>query len=195
MAEEAAMNNWIDLTLGLLLIVSIISGVKAGFARAAVSFAAAVLGLVFGLRYYHVVAESMHLHLSHEWVANLIGFNIVFIGITMLGSVVAEMFGKFIRSLDLVWLDRALGGGFGLVRGLLFGTVMIWGIMALLPVQPKLVLAHSRLAPCVMESARWMAESSPDEVKRTFRQSYRELNRVLPEKVKEKMPPLNAGQI
>jgi hypothetical protein len=60
-------------------------------------------------------------------------------------------------------------------------------MMAFLPVQPKLVLSQSRLAPCVMDAARRVAEASPDEVKRTFRQSYRELNRVLPESIKDKL--------
>ncbi len=65
---------------------------------------------------------------------------------------------------------------------------MIWGIMAFMPVSPNLVLSESRLAPCVMDAARRVADASPDEVKRTFRQSYRELNRVLPEKIKERLP-------
>ena len=53
----------------------------------------------------------------------------------------------------------------------------------------------SRLAPCVMDTARRVADASPDEVKRTFRQSYRELNRVLPEKIKDRLPNLAPSQI
>jgi len=102
--------------------------------------------------------------------------------------VVTGLLAKFIHTAHLVWLDRVLGAAFGVIRGLLFGAVFIWGLMAFLPVQPKLVLSESRLAPCVMETARRVADASPDEVKRTFRQSYRELNRVLPEKVKSRFP-------
>jgi membrane protein required for colicin V production len=189
------MHNWIDLTLAVLMIVSIVSGLKLGFARTAIGLLSSILALVFGLRYYRAVAVSLRPHISATVTADLVGFMIVFCGILILGEVVTGVLARFIRSTDLVWLDRALGGGFGVVRGFLFGAIMIWGLMVLMPVPPKLVLSQSRLAPCVMDTARRVADASPDEVKRTFRQSYRELNRVLPEKIKDRLPNLTPGQI
>ena len=187
--------NWIDLTLAVLMIVAIVSGLKLGFAKTAIGLLATILALVFGLRYYRAVAVSLRPYISHSHTADLIGFLIVFCGITILGEVVTGILARFIRSMDLVWLDRALGGAFGVVRGFLYCAITIWILMAFMPVQPKLVLAQSRLAPCVMDAARRVADASPDEVKRTFRQSYRELNRVLPEKIKERLPNAPTGQI
>jgi membrane protein required for colicin V production len=187
--------NWIDLTLALLMIVSIVTGLRLGFARTAIGLLSTILALVFGLHYYRAVAVSLRPHISQSGVADVIGFLIVFCGITVLGEVVTGMLARFIRSTDLVWLDRALGGAFGVVRGFLFGAIVIWGLMAFLPVQPKLILSESRLAPCVMDAARRVADASPDEVKRTFRQSYRELNRVLPEKIKDRLPNVPPGEI
>jgi hypothetical protein len=46
-----------------------------------------------------------------------------------------------------------------------------------------------------MDVARRVADASPDEVKRSFRQSYRELNRILPEKIKSRFPNAPSGQI
>jgi membrane protein required for colicin V production len=189
------MHNWIDLTLAVLLIVSIVSGLGLGFARTAIGLLSSILALVFALRYYRAVAVSLRPHISQNAVADLVGFLVIFCGITILGEVVSGMLARFIHSMDLVWLDRSLGGAFGVVRGFLFGAIMIWGLMAFLPVQPKLVLAESRLAPCVMDVARRVADASPDEVKRSFRQSYRELNRILPEKIKSRFPNAPSGQI
>ena len=187
--------NWIDLALAVLLIVSIVSGLKLGFARTAIGLLSSILALVFGLHYYRAVAVSLRPHISQSLVADLAGFLIIFVGITILGEVVTGILARFIRSTDLVWLDRALGGAFGVVRGFLFSAVAIWLLMALMPVPPKLLLSESRLAPCVMDVARKVADASPDEVKRTFRQSYRELNRVLPEKIKDRLPNVPPGQI
>jgi membrane protein required for colicin V production len=189
------MHNWIDLTLAVLMIVSIISGITLGFIRTAVGLLASILALVFGLLYYRPVAVSLRPYISQTWVADLVGFLIVFVGITLLGEVVTGMLAKFIRMADIVWLDRALGGAFGVVRGFLFCAITIWLLMALMPVSPKLLLSESRLAPCVMDAARRVADASPDEVKRTFRQSYRELNRVLPEKIKDRLHNVPPGQI
>jgi membrane protein required for colicin V production len=187
--------NWIDFTLAVLLVVSIVTGIRLGFVRTAIGLLSSILALVFGLRYYRAVAVSLRPHISQTLVADLIGFLIIFVGITMVGEVVTGILARFIRSTDLVWADRALGGAFGVVRGFLFGAITIWGLMALMPVPPKLILSESRLAPCVMGAARRVADASPDEVKRTFRQSYRELNRVLPEKIKERLPSGTPGQI
>ena len=189
------MNNWIDISLVLVMILSVITGLRSGFVRTAVGFCASILALVFGLHYYRAVAVSLRPHISRPDVANMVGFAIVFVGIIMVGATLTGILSRSIYSLDLVWLDRLLGGAFGLVRGLLYGTILIWGIMAFLPVQPKLVLSQSRLAPCVMDAARRVADASPDEVKRTFRQSYRELNRVLPESIKDRLSNVPTGQI
>jgi membrane protein required for colicin V production len=185
--------NWIDLSLGLIVCVSMVVGLQAGFARTATGLVAAALGLVFGLRYYHVVGHR--LHLAETGVANLIGFLIIFCAIAVLGGITSGVLVRAFRELDLVWLDRLLGAGFGALRGLLFATILIWGLMAFFPVRPKVMLAQSRLAPCVMDAARRIADASPDEVKRTFRQSYRELNKLLPENIKSRLTAVPSGEI
>jgi membrane protein required for colicin V production len=187
--------NWIDLTLALLMIVSIVAGLRAGFTRTAIGLAATILGLVCGLNYYHTVGVSLRPFITQRPVANLAGFLLVFCGITVLGAVVAAILARFIRSLDLVWLDRSIGGAFGAVRGVLFGAIVIWGLMALLPAPPKLVLSESRLAPYAMNAARRVANASPDEVRLTFRQSCRELKRALPEKINDRLSNVTCGQI
>jgi membrane protein required for colicin V production len=112
---------------------------------------------------------------------------IIFVFITMVGAVASGMLARFIRAIELGWLDRTLGAAFGFVRGLLMATVVIWGIMAFIPVLPKYLISDSRLAPYVMDSARRIADASPEEVKEGFRNSYRELNKVLPERIKERL--------
>lgn len=189
------MHNWIDLSLIVLMIVSIVSGLKLGLVRTAIGLLSVILGLVFGLNCYRAVAVSLRPHITKTGTADLVGFLVVFFGVVILGEVVTGMLARYIRSTDLVWLDRILGGAFGVVRGVLFGAIMIWGLMGFLPVQPKLVLSESRLAPYVMDAARRVADASPDDVKRTFIQSYRELNRILPEKIKDRLPNATPGQI
>ena len=44
------MRNWIDLTLAVLMIFSIISSLKLGFTRTAIGLLSTILALVFGLR-------------------------------------------------------------------------------------------------------------------------------------------------
>jgi membrane protein required for colicin V production len=191
--------NWLDFALVLIIAVSVLSGWFAGFARTGVGFLASILGLVFGLQYYRVVGFALHTHFHQGSAANITGFLIVYFGIVMLGAVVSRLLARFVRATDLYWLDSLLGSALGLVRGGLLAVVTIWGLMAFTPVPPRMILSSSRLAPCVMDAARRVADASPDEVRLTFRRSYRELNRelnkVLPEGVKDRLSNLPPGQI
>jgi membrane protein required for colicin V production len=112
---------------------------------------------------------------------------------------ISRFLAGFVRATDLYWLDSLLGGALGVVRGGLLAVLTIWGLMAFAPVPPRMVLSSSRLAPCVMGAARRVADASPDEVRLTFRRSYRELNRelnkVLPEGVKDRLSNLPPSEI
>ena len=191
--------NWLDFALVSMLVISILSGLFAGFARTGVSFLASILGLVFGLEYYPVVGLAMRSHIHQAGVANITGFLIVYFAIVLLGSLASRFLARFVRATNLYWLDSLLGGALGLVRGGLFAVIAIWGLMAFSPVPPRMVLSSSRLAPCVMDAARRVADASPDEVRLAFRRSYRELsrelNKVLPEGAKDRLPSLPPGQI
>jgi membrane protein required for colicin V production len=187
--------NWLDIVLVLTVAVSIISGLAAGFARTGVGFLASVLGLVFGLQYYRSVGLTLRGYIPRSEIANAIGFLIVFCGITAVGSVAAGILARFFRTIDLVWLDRLLGGAFGVVRGILFATITIWALMAFVPAGPTYVLTQSRLAPCVMDAAGVVAAASPEDVRRNFRESYRQLKKVLPENIRDRLGKVPPAQI
>jgi membrane protein required for colicin V production len=187
--------NWLDLALLLTLLLSTVSGLSGGFARTGVGFLATLAGLVFGLQYFRPVSLALRPFIHESGVANAVGFLIVFCAIVIAGGAVSRILSGFIRTADLTWLDRLMGAAFGVVRGVLLATVVIWGLMAFPPAPPKHVLSTSRLAPCVMEAARRVAEASPEEVRRSFRQSYRELNKVLPENIRDRLQALPSGQI
>jgi len=187
--------NWLDFALAVIMVVSIVSGLRVGFAKTGVGFIASVLGLVLGLQYYHPIGLSLRSHIEKKGTADVVAFLLVFCSVTILGSIFSGQLAKLFREADLSWLDRLLGGAFGAVRGVLVATVAIWALMAFTPVQPKLLLSDSRLAPCVMDAARRLADASPEEVRQSFRQSYRELNKVLPENVKDRLSKVPPSQI
>ena len=191
--------SWLDFALVLMIVISVLSGWFAGFARTGVGFIASILGLVFGLEYYRVVGLALRPHVHDGGVANIAGFLLVYFGIVILGAMISRFLARFVRATDLYWLDSLLGGALGVVRGGLLAVITIWGLMAFAPVPPRMVLSSSRLAPCVMDAARRVADASPDEVRLTFRRSYRELNRelnkVLPEGAKDRLSNLPPSEI
>jgi len=187
--------NWLDVALVLTICISVLAGFVEGFVKTGVRFLASLLGLVLGLIYYHPLGLWLRGMISRAAVANIVAFLIIYLFVTVAGSVITQVLVKFVRATDLTWLDRALGGAFGVVRGLTFATVIVWALLAFVPLPPHMLFDGSRVAPRVMEAARLVADASPAEVRQSFRQSYRELNKVLPDKIKDRIPSMPTGQI
>ena len=187
--------NWLDVGLLLLMLFSILAGLRAGFIRTGIGFAASILGLVLGLNYYHVAGLALRRYIPQREASNAAGFVLILCGVALAGMVISVVLVRVVREAHLGGADRVLGGAFGVVRGLLFATVAIWALMVFLPAPQRPLLAHSRLAPYVMDAARHVADASPDEVKQSFRQSYRELNKVLPDPIKQRLAKVPPAQI
>jgi len=169
--------NWLDIVLGLILLLSVIGGLRAGLAREVISLAALVVGIVCGLWFYGLVGALLLPHLSSKQLANAIGFFVILGGVVAVSALTCWLVDKLIKAVRLSWLNRLLGGVFGLLRGALIGAVVVMALMAFSVNPPPNSVARSRLAPYVVEAARVMAGVAPHEVKEGFKQSY--------EKVKE----------
>jgi len=172
--------NWIDVVLLLLVATSVISGLKQGFSRTGAGFIA-VLGSFF------IAAWAFPFEPTR--------FLVAFVVILILGGVAAHLAGRWLRSLDLEWLDRPLGAAFGAVNGALLGTFLILALMLFGPKAPRQALAESEFAPYAMDAACAIAEAVPDEMRSGIRQSYDRLQRSIPPRYRHPLPPLPAHEI
>ena len=172
--------NWIDLVLLLLVATSVISGLKQGFSRTGAGFLAVLAAFFIAAWVYP--AEPAR-------------FLIVFVAIIIAGGIAAHLAGRWLRSLDLEWLDRPLGAAFGAVNGALVGTFLILALMLFGPKAPRQALAESHFAPYAMDAACAIAEAVPDEMRYGIRQSYEKLQKSIPPKYRHPLPPLPAHEI
>jgi membrane protein required for colicin V production len=169
--------NWLDILLGIILIASVIEGFKKGLARTGLGFLAVIVGLVCGLWFYGAVGNAFAGFIHSRSLANLVGFLAIFIGAILLGGLVGALIAKLMKVAHLSWLDRVLGGAFGVLRGALVGAVILLVMTAFSPKPPPLPVAHSRIAPYVMNTARLIVYAAPREFREGFRDSYDKLRR------------------
>ncbi|HEX8983986.1 MAG TPA: CvpA family protein [Bryobacteraceae bacterium] len=167
--------NWLDVILGLILVLSIIGGLRKGIARTGIGFAAVILGLLCGLWFYGLAAGLVGTFVSSRQLANLLGFLLIFALVLLLGWLVTALIERFLKLAHLSWLNRLLGGAFGAVRGVLTCAVLVLVLMVFSTKPPPASVAHSRIAPYVMGAARVMAYAAPHEVRNGFRRSYDKL--------------------
>ena len=68
----------------------------------------------------------------------------------MVGAIVGRILAKFFKWVGLSWLDRLLGGAFGVVRGFVIAAAMVTVLLAFAPSPPPPSVVDSRLLPYVI---------------------------------------------
>jgi membrane protein required for colicin V production len=160
--------NWIDLLLAVVIGASVLTGLAAGFARVGVGFIAMIVGLFCGFWFYGVVGAYVLDYVSSRAIANLIGFFVIFSGVLVLGAIVGRILAKFFKWVGLSWLDRLLGGTFGLARGLLIAAGMVTVLLAFSPTPAPPSVVNSKLLPYVISVSGVIAVLTPREIKDSF---------------------------
>jgi membrane protein required for colicin V production len=163
--------NWLDIVFALIVLGSVIEGLKQGLARTGLGLVAFFVGLFCGLWFYGSVAAYLEPRFSHT-AANVVGFFAIFVGIIVLGALLGALIARLLKMVHLSWLDRLLGGAFGILRGALSCAVIVAVLMAFSAKQPPNAVANSRTAPYVIGTARILVYAAPHEFSEAFHQSY-----------------------
>lgn len=176
--------NWLDALLVLILIASIVTSFRKGLAREVLSLVSVFLALLLGFWLYGIAGAHLLPYLSSRALANFFGFLIVFCGVTVLGSLVSLVVGKFLNVTGLSIFDHLLGAGFGIVRGILISVALVMGIMAFTQGErPPGSVVQSRFAPYVVDAARVIVALAPYELKEGFRRTYAQVKTAWEERL------------
>lgn len=178
--------NWLDILLGVILVLSVLSGLKDGLARAGIGFAAAIAAIVAAMWFYPNAAFFVRKVIHSAAAANVIGFLLVFAVVIAVGGLVALIVEKIFKIVRLSWLNRLLGGAFGAVRGVLVCGAVVLLFMAFSGKEPPQSVQHSRIAPHVIHATRAMAYAAPREIREGFELSYKKLKEIWADLLKKK---------
>ncbi len=182
--------NWPDVVLIAVIAVYVIVGLWKGFARTAIGFVATIVAVMCALWFYGTTGFWLRPYIASKPLANAIGALLVFSAIAIVGAVFEWLASKFFRSAHLSWLDRILGGGFGLVRGALVATMLV---LLFLTFAPKPLPGYVAQSACVLRftaAAHVLAAGAPYEVRDGFRRACHDLDTVLPEQMKKRLAQL-----
>jgi len=180
--------NWLDFFLILILVISTVGGIAKGFARLVIGLLAAVAGFLCGLWFYGSVAGFLLPYVSHKGIANFIGLLLIFLGVVLLGALVGKLLALLLKWAGLSWLNRVMGGVFGLLRGLVFAIALVLALMAFSPKPPPRSVVESRIAPYVIDAAHICANLAPREVRDGVVQSYEKVKEAWAELIRKARP-------
>jgi membrane protein required for colicin V production len=167
--------TFFDLFVLAIVGASVAAGALRGFVRALV----ASLGLLVGFfvashTYVQAGAFLRSLGAVESVEAGYAAGFLLMVGIVLAaGFILGQTARAGLRRARLEWFDRALGAGFGLVRGVAVCSVVYLALTAF-PVRLETV-AKSRTGPALAEGARLLALCASSEVRARFLTQYQHL--------------------
>jgi membrane protein required for colicin V production len=145
---------WADWVLLAVLLASVAIGVIRGFTREFFGLVSWVVAIVAALFLAPLTLGVLEPHIATPSLRIAASYALVFFGFLVLGAIVTAVISSLVRkSASLSAVDRSVGGGFGLIRGVLVCVVVVW-LVGLTPARQDPWWKESRLIPAL----EWLAE-------------------------------------
>lgn len=151
-----------------VVLINVVAAAMQGFFSEALTLGGLIVGYVVAAWKYRSLAEWFETFLKNPWLAEVLGFLIIFFAILLLFGVAAKVARWIMKEAGLSGFDRFLGAILGLLKGGLMVAVILMGMAAFAPTSR--LLQKSELAPyflVVGRAAIWLA---PSELRTRFYQ-------------------------
>jgi len=157
-----------DWIICLLVLLNVVLAAMQGFFSEALTMAGLVVGYIVAAWQYRSLAEWMEKFLKNDWLAEILGFLIIFFAILLLFGIAARIARWVMKTAGLSGFDRFLGGVLGLLKGGLMVAVLLMGMTAFTPTSK--LLEKSELAPYFLVVGRAAILLAPSELRMRFYQ-------------------------
>jgi membrane protein required for colicin V production len=168
--------NGLDWAILACFLISVALAAAHGFFFEIFSLAGTVIGYILAAWGYRHTAPWFLPYVKSSTIADLVGFLAIFFVVVFVGGVIARIVRRVIKEAGLRWVDRFLGGVFGLVRGLVIVTVGVMAFTAFAPDSPHLV--GSQLAGYFQLAGGGVSWLAPSVVRQKFREGVARLRQI-----------------
>lgn len=164
--------NLLDIGIIVVTAVSAVIGLFRGMTKEFITLATWILASLLALKYGEVVG-AMFTSVGTDMVRQIIGGSLIFIGTLIIGGIFNAVINKFINASGFILIDKILGAGFGVLRGVLVFMVSILIINDAFAsfVNDKPLWKESILTP----KLQTMAESVKSSLPKDWIQKYTEM--------------------
>ena len=157
-----------DWLICALVLVNVVTAAMQGFFSEAITMGGLVVGYIVAAWKYRSFAEWLESFLKNPWLAEVLGFLIIFFAIVLLFGLAARIARWMMKQSGLSGLDRFLGAVLGLLKGGLMVAVILMGMTAFTPTSK--LLQNSQLAPYFLVVGRAAIWAAPAELRARFYQ-------------------------
>lgn len=111
--------NWLDITIAVILLVSVLSGLKTGIIKSVLGLVGLVAGIVLAGQYYLPFSEQLTF-IPQQDIARIVAFAIIVIVVMIIASIIGAVLHKLAKAVMLGWINHLGGAAFGLIMGGIF---------------------------------------------------------------------------
>lgn len=123
----------IDLIILIFVALFALKGSIKGFVTEAVGILGIILALLFSyITYPHLLKIVQNIKMSDvlaTYIAHILSFLLIYMIVIILGHIVSSA----LSAISLGWLNRVIGFIFGIFKGLVIASIILWGIVSILP--------------------------------------------------------------
>ncbi len=116
---------WLDCAIIGVIGLSIVTGMFRGFVKELIALGVWVLAIWLATTYSKTVSIWVHPYISDKTACIAVSFIAVLVGTLILGAVVNTVLSMLLHRSGLSGIDRLLGMGFGLVRGVFIVALLM----------------------------------------------------------------------
>jgi membrane protein required for colicin V production len=157
-----------DWIICAVVLLNVVTAAMQGFFSEALTMAGLIAGYIVAAWQYHSLAEWFERFLKNEWLAEILGFLVIFFAIVLLFGLAARVARWVMKESGLSGFDRFLGAILGLLKGGLMVAVILMGMTAFEPTSK--LLQNSQLAPYFLVMGRAAIWLAPSELRARFYQ-------------------------
>jgi len=170
--------NILDYIILGLIAFFVVKGIFRGFFREISSLAGIIFGIWIGNHYYPQMANLLKAYIPLEKSLSLISFLLLFIVVVILFNLSGIFFHHLFKKLLIAWLDRGLGFGLALIKGIIISYLLIVLLIFFIPSKSPLI-AKSTMARMVIVTYQSMSRLiSPDLYKTWKKKIFKESKKV-----------------
>ncbi len=167
--------NTLDVIALLIIGLSALTALIKGLTGELFWIAGVIGGFLLATQFYSTPAFHLVEAGLSPTVAGFLSFVGIFLGTAALSAMASSIAARFLKTVRLRWMDRLLGGTFGLIRGSLIVAVAFLA-MAAFPLAGD-AIEESALAPYFLNGARALAAMAPQDFEDLFESGYQRLRR------------------
>ena len=159
--------SWLDIAILAVIALSALFGVTRGLVREALSLGGWVLATWVALEFSPRLSDAMVSAISIVSLRFFLAFVLLFIVTLVLAAIVSHLISQTVRKSSLSGTDRALGGLFGVMRGVVLVAVLIW-LAGFTKLPQQVSWRQSMLVGYFEQTAGWMRTMVPENIGKKF---------------------------